>query len=154
MHVFAHPKPTRRTCCSACMQGGISTPKTLCKATSRIQKLRWLVRRITKSRLLDGISRASLHKTVLHYWHVIGADRCTRALSGILSDEGQRASGDHTYHVVSNLTAYDDQGKPVVLKASLYSVLGQGVVLGIKVISIHLCPVCHVPIFSQDSPES
>ncbi len=118
----------------ACMQGGIKTPATLSKATSRAQVLRWLVSRITRSRLLEGISRASVHKTVLHFWHVSGADRCKRALSDALSDEGRRASGDHTYHAVSNLTADDEQGKPVVLRASLYSVLGQGVVLGMKVI--------------------
>ena len=70
---------------------------------------------------------------VLHYWHVIGANRCKRALAAILADEGRRASGDHTYHAESNLAAFDDQGKPVVLRASLYSVLGQGVVLGLKV---------------------
>ena len=115
------------------MQDGASVPRTLRKATSRVQKLRWLVRRITLSRLLEGISRASLQKCVLHYWHVIGADRCNRALAAILAEEGQRASGDRTYHAVSNLTAYDEQGKPNVLRASLYSVLGQGVVLGFKV---------------------
>lgn len=87
---------------------------------------------------LDGISRASLHKAMVHHWHVIGEDRCKRALSSILSDEARRASGDHTYHAVSNLTGYDDQGKPVVLRASLYSILGQGGVLGMKVNEIFL----------------
>lgn len=97
-----------------------------------MQKLRWLVRREALSRLTEGISRDSLQKVVLHYWHVIGANRCKRALAAILADEGHRASGDHTYHAVSNLTAFDDQGKPVVLRASLYSVLGQGVVLRLR----------------------
>lgn len=89
------------------------------------------------SRLLNGLSRATLHKVVLHYWECVGKTRCQKALSDILAEEGQRASGDHTYHAVSNLTAFDDQGKAHVMKASLISVLGRGLVLGFKASGIH-----------------
>lgn len=132
-----------------CMQGlDDSVPLTLHKASSRAGVLQWLVRRITLSRLLNGISRASVHKIVLHYWDCIGEARCKRDLAPILATDGQRASGDHTYHAVSNLTAFDDEGKPHVLKASLISVLGQGLVLGFKASTIakyaYKCrpPVC------------
>lgn len=114
------------------VQAGECIPQTLQKATTRVGKLQWLVRRIILSRLLDGISRASLHKVVLHFWECVGRHWCEQALKEILEDEGHRASGDHTYNAVSNLTAFDEQGKAHILKASLISVLGQGVVLGFK----------------------
>lgn len=111
---------------------GTSVPETLQKANSRTGMLKWLVRRMTLSRLLAGLSRASLHKVVLHFWECIGKQWCQSALDDIMAEEGHRASGDHTYHSVSNLTAFDDEGRAHVLKASLISVLGGGVVLGFK----------------------
>ena len=55
---------------------------------------------------------------------------CTRQGAGI---GGPQASADHTYHVVSNLAARDDNGRLTALKASLTSVMGQDYVLGCKV---------------------
>ena len=54
--------------------------------------------------------------------------------------EGARSSTDATYHTACNLTAYSDnftdtrgRSLPIRLKASITSVLGNGVVLGAKV---------------------
>ena len=108
-------------------------PATLTKATTPVEQLRWLLMRITKSRLLDGVSRVVLAKIVHHFWVCVGLHRCMQSRADILAIEGNRASGDHTYHVVSNLAAYDEFGKAVPLKASLASVVGDRFVLGCAV---------------------
>lgn len=113
-------------------------PATLTKATTALQQLRWLMMRITKSRLLEGVSRVVVAKIAQHFWARVGAHRCMQSRAAILANEGSRASGDHTYHVVSNLAAYDDYGKAVPLKASLASIVGARFVLGCAV-SIHFC---------------
>ena len=108
-------------------------PATLTKATTPVEELRWLLMRITKSRLLEGVSRVVLAKIVHHFWVCVGVHRCMQSRAAILAIEGKRASGDHTYHVVSNLAAYDDYGKAVMLRASLASIMGERFVLGCTV---------------------
>ena len=108
-------------------------PATLTKATTPVQQLRWLLMRITKSRLLEGVSRVVVAKIAHHFWACVGAHRCMQSRAAILANEGKRASGDHTYHVASNLAAYDDYGRAVPLKASLASIVGERFVLGCAV---------------------
>lgn len=112
---------------------GVSTPRTVAKAHVPVQRMRWLLWRVARSRLTEGISRESVQKVVEHYWACVGQRRCALKRQQTLAKEGCRASADHTYHVVSSLAAYNDQGKPVALKASLTSVMGQDYVLGTKV---------------------
>ena len=112
---------------------GIFTPRTLAKAQTPVQRLRWLLYRIAKSKLSTGLSRESIHKICLHYWNTVGESKCKAARARVLAQEGSRASADHTYHVVSNLAARDDNGRLTALKASLTSVMGQDYVLGCKV---------------------
>lgn len=117
---------------AALQAGGMHTPLTLSKAQSAAQRLQWLVSRVVRSRLASGLSRESVEKLALHYWSVDGQQRCEAAMKAVLAVEGQRASTDHTYHVVSNLAARGEEGKFVALKASLTSVMGQNHVLGCK----------------------
>lgn len=112
---------------------GTSTPQTLSKAVRPAQRLQWLIARVVRSRLADGLSRESIQKNMLHFWHTEGQERCRRALAVVRAEEGQRVSTDHTYHIVSNLAAQGEDGKHVALKASLTSVMGQSYVLGCKV---------------------
>lgn len=109
---------------TALQAGGMHTPLTLSKAQSAAQRLQWLVSRVVRSRLASGITRESVEQLALHYWAVEGQQRCEAAMKAVLAVEGQRASTDHTYHVVSNLAARGEEGKFVALKASLTSVLG------------------------------
>ena len=88
---------------------------------------------MVKSRLPEGLSRESIQKIVDHYWATKGEGRCRDAMATVMAEEGQRVSTDHTYHVVSNLAAQDEDGKFVALKASLVSVMGQDYALGFKV---------------------
>lgn len=106
------------------------TPLSLSKAQGAAQRLQWLVSRLSKSRLASGLSRESVEKFALHYWAVEGEQRCEAATEAVMAEEGQRASTDHTYHVVSNLAAKAEDGRFVALKASLTSVMGQSHVLG------------------------
>ena len=108
------------------------TPATLRKAYGAAQRIQWLLARVAKSRLPSGPSRESVEKFMLHYWHVEGQQRCESAMEAVRAIEGQRASTDHTYHVVSNLAAKSEEGRFVALKASLTSVMGQSHVLGCK----------------------
>jgi len=117
--------------CVAVQEEGI--PNSLLKAKTAAERLRWLMSRVSLSRTNEGVGRGVVQKVVEHWWAVEGERLCATALSEILAEEGGRASGDHTYGCVRNLCAYDENGKPTALRASLLSVLGQGVVLGFKV---------------------
>ena len=101
--------------------------------------LRWLLSRVSLSRLNEGIGRSVVQKLAEHWWFCFKL--CSASLTEILEQEGSRASGDHTYGVVRNLAAYDEEGYANVLRASLFTVMGQGYVLGCKV----SCPslACH-----------
>jgi len=88
---------------------------------------------VVKSRLPEGLSRESIQKFVDHYWATKGEARCRDGMAKVMAGEGQRVSTDHTYHVVSNLAAQDEDGKFFALKASLVSVMGQDYALGFKV---------------------
>ena len=121
------------------MQDGACTPATLTKALTPVQRLRWLLRRITKSRLMEGVSRVTVSKIAHHFWECVGYHRCMQSRAAILAMEGHRASGDHTYHVVSNLVAMDDYSRAVPLKASLTSIVGDRFVLGCAV-SCYMSP--------------
>ena len=109
------------------------TPRSLRKATTIAQRLRWLLSRISLSRLNGGIGRSVVQKLAEHWWSCEGSELCSDALREVLEQQGARASGDHTYGVVRNLAAYDEEGKPHVLRASLFTVMGQGFVLGCQV---------------------
>ena len=110
-----------------------STPKTLAKAKTPVERLRWLLWRVSQSRLDGGVSRESIQKVYEHYWACEGKQRCLDDRQRRLAEEGQRAATDHTYHVVSNLAAPGSDGRSVALKASLSSAMGQKYVLGCKV---------------------
>ena len=116
----------------ALQASGVRTPLTLSKAQGAAQRLQWLVSRVARSRLADGLSRESVEKFTLHFWSVEGQQRCETAMEAVMAVEGQRASTDHTYHVVSNLAAKGEDGRFVALKASLTSAMGQNYVLGCK----------------------
>ena len=105
-------------------------PSSLVKADSLVGRLRWLIMRIAKSRLAEGVSRRVLQRMVEHFWECIGKAMCQSMQQAVLASEGRRASGDHTYHVVSNLSARNEFGKQVPLKASLLSIVGEHSVLG------------------------
>lgn len=125
-------------CCSQGYVGGACTPRTLSKARGPAARLGWLLSRVARSRLTEGISRDSVEKVFYHYFECSGRQRCQEARCKVLAREGKRASADHTYHVVSNLAAQDENGRQVALKASLTSLMGQDYVLGCKVHRDHL----------------
>ena len=115
------------------MHGDGHIPASLRKATTTAQMLRWLLSRVSLSRLNEGIGRSVVQKVAEHWWSCEGSKLCSDSMTAILEQEGSRASGDHTYGVVRNLAAYDEEGMPHVLRASLFTVMGQGLVLGCKV---------------------
>jgi len=114
-------------------EAGVFTPRTLAKAQDAVQRLRWLLYRVARSKLGAGVSRETIHKILVHYWTTVGESKCRAARARVLAQEGLRASADHTYHVVSNLAARDNTGRLTALRASLTSVMGQDYVLGCKV---------------------
>lgn len=130
---FAVPKCNLLVIDSYAQANGVSTPLTLAKAQSAVQRLRWTMYKLAKSKLTEGISRESIQKIIEHFWASVGQRRCKLARETVLAHEGQRAATDHTYHVVSNLAARDATGRLSALKASLTSVMGQNYVLGCKV---------------------
>ena len=79
--------------------------------------LRWLLSRVSVSRLNEGIGRSVVQKLAEHWWFCKGFKRCSASLTEILEQDGSRASGDHTYGVVRNLAAYDEEGYANVLRA-------------------------------------
>lgn len=115
------------------MHGDGHIPASLKKATTIAQMLRWPLSRVSLSRLNEGIGRSVVQKVAEHWWSCEGSKLCSDALTEILEQDGSRASGNHTYGVVRNLAAYDEGRMPHVLRASLFTVMGQGVVLGCKV---------------------
>lgn len=114
-------------------EGDSHIPASLKKAETIAQRLRWLLSRISLSRLNEGIGRSVVQKLAEHWWHCEGSKLCSDDMAHILAQEGSRASGDHTYGVVRNLAAYDEDGMAHVLRASLFTIMGEGRVLGFKV---------------------
>ena len=94
------------------------------RASNAVQRLQWRLNRVITSRLPEGLSRESIQKIVDHYWATKGEARCRDAMAEVMAEGGQRVSTDHTYHLVSNLAAQDEDGKFVALKASLVSIMG------------------------------
>ena len=129
---------------AALRASGQRTPLTLRKAEGTAPRLQWFVSRLSKSRLAGGLSRESVEKFALHYWAVEGKQRCDAAMEAVRAKEGQRASTDHTYHVVSNLAAKAEDGRLVALKASVTSVMGQSHVLGCKASQTVCCSLLQV----------